>query len=65
MSGFEKEELQLRIKGMTLEEQKLVAEALPGEVIFEEMIRKYINMRGIVSDIVGTIMKGRENEEVY
>ncbi len=58
MSGFEKEELQLRIKGMTLEEQKLVAEALPGEVIFEEMIRKYINMHEMVQGIGSVIVDG-------
>lgn len=65
MSGFEKEELQLRIKGMTLEEQKLVAETLLDEVIFREMTRRYINMREMVRDIAGAIMGGRKNEEVY
>ncbi len=65
MSGFEKEELQLRIKGMTLEEQKLVAETLPDEVIFEEMTRRYINMREMVRGIGNVIMGGRKNEEIY
>lgn len=58
MSGFEKEELQLRIKGMTLEEQKLVAETLPDEVIFREMIRKYINMYEMVQGIGSVFVDG-------
>lgn len=58
LSGFEKEELQLRIKGMTLEEQKLVAETLPDEVIFREMIRKYINMYEMVQGIGSVFVDG-------
>ncbi|MCX4350347.1 MAG: hypothetical protein OSJ60_01805 [Lachnospiraceae bacterium] len=65
MSGFEKEELQLRMQGMVLEEQKLVAETLPDEVIFEEMTRRYINMREMVRGIGNVIMGGRKNEEIY
>ncbi|EOS75701.1 hypothetical protein C819_02263 [Lachnospiraceae bacterium 10-1] len=65
MSGFEKEELQLRMQGMALEEQKLVAETLPDEVIFEEMTRRYINMREMVRGIGNVIMGGRKNEEIY
>ncbi len=65
MSGFEKEELQLRMQGMALEEQKLVAETLPDEVIFEEMTRRYINVREMVRGIGNVIMGGRKNEEIY
>lgn len=65
MSGFEKEELQLRMQGMELEEQEIIAEALPDEIIFREMTRRYINMREIVRDIAGAIMGGRKNEEIY
>ncbi len=50
---------------MALEEQKLVAETLPDEVIFEEMTRRYINMREMVRGIGNVIMGGRKNEEIY
>lgn len=58
MSGFEKEELQLRMQGMELEEQEIIAEALPDEVIFREMTRRYINMREMVQGIGSVIMDG-------
>lgn len=41
MSGFEIEELTARIKGMTLEEQRVAAQALPYEVLYEEIHRKH------------------------
>lgn len=58
MSGFEKEELQIRMQGMTLEEQELVAETLPDEVVFRELTRRYINMREMVMKIGDAIMGG-------
>ncbi len=58
MSGFEKEELQLRMQGMELEEQEIIAEALPDEIIFREMTRRYINMREMVQGIGSVIMDG-------
>lgn len=58
MSGFEKEELQTRMQGMTLEEQKLVAETLPDEIVFRELTRRYINMREMVMKIGDAIMGG-------
>lgn len=56
MSGFEKEELQSRMQGMTPEEQALAVRTLPDEVILEEMTRRYINMRDTVNSISHTIM---------
>ena len=41
MSGLEREELTTRIKGMTLEEKCSVAKALPDDVLWEEMRRRF------------------------
>ena len=41
MSGLEREELTARIKGMTLEEKCSVAKALPDDVLWGEMRRRF------------------------
>lgn len=51
MSGFEREELQARMQGMTKEEQALVAEILPAEIIWNEMYRRFMKLNGQVNDI--------------
>lgn len=43
MSGFEKEELQTRTKGMTPEEQTVVAGTLPDNILLGELCRRYID----------------------
>lgn len=64
MSGFEKEELQSRMQGMTPEEQELVVKTLPDEVILGEMTRRYINMRDTVNSISQAVQRG-SSDEIY
>ena len=51
MRGFEKEELQARVQGMTKEEQALVAGILPDKIIWDEMYKRFVDLRGQVDDI--------------
>lgn len=51
MSGFEKEELQTRIKGMAPEEQAAAAKTLPDSILFEELCRRYTDLREKVDNI--------------
>lgn len=65
MSGFEKEELQTRAKGMTLEEQRVVAGTLPDNVLMEELCIRYTDLREKVDSIsraIGGAMEA-ENKE--
>lgn len=43
MSGLEKDELQIRMRGMTVEEKTLVAKTLPDNVLWDELHRRYFS----------------------
>lgn len=51
MSGFEREELQAVIKGMTQEQQELAAAVLPDGIIWNEMYKRFMDARGQVDAI--------------
>lgn len=51
MSGFEKEELQTRIKGMAPEEQAVAVKTLPDSILLEELCRRYADLREKVDNI--------------
>ena len=51
MSGLEREELQARMQGMTREEQAQAAGALPDEVIWNEIHKRFAELRSQVDDI--------------
>lgn len=42
MSGLETERLQERIRGMTTEQQKTVAQALPDEILWEAVYGRFL-----------------------
>lgn len=55
MSGIEKEELAARIKGMTPEEQTIVAGNLPSDILWDELHRRYtkksVQIRNVRRDV--------------
>lgn len=52
MSGFEKEELQTRAKGMTLEEQAVVAGSLKDEVLWKELHQRFSDRSNSLEKII-------------
>ncbi len=57
MNGFEKEKLQDRVQGMTMEEQILAAKALPYEVLWGELHRRFVDMYETINDISQRIQR--------
>lgn len=51
MSGLEKDELQIRMRGMTVEEKTLVAKTLPDSILLEELCRRHMELREKVDNI--------------
>lgn len=54
MSGFEKEELQIRTRGMTLEEQAVVAGSLKDEVLWNELHQRFTTRSAMLEIIKET-----------
>lgn len=46
MSGLETERIQERVRGMTAEQQRAVAEALPDELLWEAVYGRFIYLQG-------------------
>lgn len=51
MSGLETERLQERVKGMTTDQQKVIAGALPDEILWEAIYGRFLYLQGAVSDV--------------
>jgi len=46
LSGFEIEKLQEMIQGMTEDQQRVIAETLPDEILWGVLYGKYLKMQG-------------------
>lgn len=51
MSDLEKEELISRVKGMSEEEQRVVAMNIPCDLLFEELYKRYLLLNAKVQKI--------------
>ena len=51
MSGLERDEIILRIKAMSLEEQKLAAMVFQDELLWEELRRRYSKQNEMLNGI--------------
>lgn len=51
MSGLEKQELVIRVQGMTEEEKRLIAKTLPDEIILTELCVRFGNMKQMLNNI--------------
>lgn len=60
MSGIEKEELATRIKGMTVDEQVIVAGNLPSDILWDELRGRYTIMLTQTENVRRDV--GREDE---
>lgn len=55
MSGLERDEIILRIKAMSLEEQKLAAMVFQDELLWEELRRRYSKQNEMLKSIKAII----------
>lgn len=55
MSGLERDEIILRIKSMSLEEQKLAAMVFKDELLWEELRRRYSKQNEMLKSIKAII----------
>ena len=51
MSGLETERLQERIRGMTADQQRMVAQALPDEILWEALHGRFLYLQERVTGI--------------
>lgn len=51
MSGLEAERLQERIRGMTTDQQKVVAAALPDEILWEAVYGRFLYLQEKVTGV--------------
>lgn len=51
MGGLEKEELRTMVQGATREEQQLIAETLPDEMLLEELCSRFSKMKQMLNSI--------------
>lgn len=65
MSGFEIETLQERVHGMTEDQQRTVAEALPDEILWEAVYGRFLYLQGRVATISQIMNSGGRKEEAY
>lgn len=57
MSGLEAEKIQERVHGMTEEQQIVVAQSLPDEILWSVLYEKYLKMQGGMK-AVSKVVKG-------
>lgn len=65
MSGLEKEELQARTHGMTLEEQIVVARSIKDEVLWNELHQRYSTRSAMLEIIKETADRSRKSLPDY
>lgn len=51
MSGLETERLQERVQGMTADQQRVVAQALPDEILWETVYGRFLYLQERVTGI--------------
>lgn len=55
MSGFEIERIQERISGMTHDQQMIVAESLPDDVLWGAVYERFLNLRNRETVIIQAV----------
>lgn len=55
MSGFEIERIQERISGMTPDQQKVVAESLPDDVLWGAVYERFLHLRNRETIIIQAV----------
>lgn len=60
MSGLETERLQERVRGMTADQQRVVAQALPDEILWETVYGRFLYLQERVTGIHLLMNSGRD-----
>lgn len=56
MSGFEREELSVRMKNTTKEEQLIIARELDDDILWDELRRRYMLLDQKIRDVIAQIV---------